>query len=321
MAAQAFIDRPYLKSPGFWATAARAYAFPASIVPVVLGAVYALYACGRFNWLLFLLALVAGMLYHTACNLINDYYDYKHGIDREGTYGGSGVLVKRQLTSREAMQVAVGCLIAGTLIGLYLIYALYAQYGIHAAAWMAGIGFIGMLAAVFYTATPGSAKYNALGEPLVFLMFGPGYVLGAYLLQTGQVSWNAVWMSIPVGFIVTAILQANDTRDLADDRESQMKIKTASIIFGATGARRFLSLLYFAPYIAVPLLVVLGIAPWPALIALATLPLALRLHKLFWTVRDEKSEKLLGSVENTAKLHMAFGMLLSLGVLIGYWIH
>jgi 1,4-dihydroxy-2-naphthoate polyprenyltransferase len=318
MAAHAFVDRPYLKSPGFWAMAARAYAFPASIVPVALGAVYAFYTSQRFHWGLFVLSLLAGMLYHTACNLINDFYDFKHGVDREGTYGGSGVLVSRQLSPREVMLTAAGCLAAGTLIGLYLIYALYALYGPHAAVWMAGIGCIGMLAAVYYTATPGSAKYHALGEPLVFLMFGPGYVLGAYLVQTGHVAWNPVWMSIPIGFIVTAILQANDTRDLADDRES--KIKTASILFGAKGARVFLSLLYFAPYIAVPLLVILGIAPWPALIALLTLPLALQLHKLFWAERAEKSEKLLGSVENTAKLHMAFGMLLSLGVLIGCWL-
>ena len=151
---------------------------------------------------------------------------------------------------------------------------------------------LGLLGAVFYTATPGSAKYNALGEPLVFLMFGPGYVLGAYLIQTGQLSWNAVWVSIPVGFIVTAILQANDTRDLADDRES--RIRTASIIFGATGARAFLSALYFAPYIAIVLLAALRIVPWTALVALITLPLALQLHKLFWSERAEKSEKLLG---------------------------
>ncbi len=250
MAAQAFIDRPHLKTPGFWAIAARAYSFPASIVPVVLGAAYAFYASQRFHWGLFLLSLVAGVLYHTACNLINDYYDFKHGVDREGTYGGSGVLVAHQLTPREVLLTAVGCLAAGTLIGMYLIYALYVLYGQHAAMSLAGIGGIGLLAAIFYTATPASAKYNALGEPLVFLMFGPGYVLGAYLLQTGQVTWNAVWMSIPIGFIVTAILQANDTRDLADDRES--RIKTASILFGARGARVFLSLLYFAPYIAVP---------------------------------------------------------------------
>lgn len=319
MAAQAFVERPHLKQPRFWAMAARAYAFPASIVPVVLGAAYAYYVTGKFHWGLFVLALLAGMLYHTACNLINDYYDYKHGVDREGTYGGSGVLVAHQLTPREVLLVAVGCLAAGTLIGLYLIYALYMHNGPTAALWMAGIGGIGLLASIFYTATPASAKYHALGEPLVFLMFGPGYVLGTYLLQTGEVTWNAVWMSVPIGFIVTAILQANDTRDLADDRDS--RIKTASIIFGARGARVFLSLLYFGPYIAVPVLVLLRIAPWPALIALITLPLALQLHKLFWTELGEKSEKLLGSVENTAKLHMVFGMLLSLGVLIGCWLH
>lgn len=318
MAAQAYAERPHLRSPGFWAMAVRAYAYPASIVPVVLGAVYALYAGGRFHSGMFFLALIAGMLYHTACNLINDYYDFKHGVDREGTFGGSGVLLKRQLTPREVILAAYACLALGTLLGLGGIYLLYVQHGPAAALWMAGIGVAGTFGAIFYTTTPGSAKYHALGEPLVFIMFGPGYVLGAYLLQTGQVSWNALWLSIPVGFIVTAILQANDTRDLADDRES--RIKTASIIFGPTGARVFLSLLYFGPYIAVPLLVLFRVAPWPALAALLTFPLAWKLHSLFWQVREERSAALVGTVENTAMLHMIFGMLLSLGVLAGHWL-
>ena len=98
MAAQGFTARPYMKSPGFWAMAFRAYAYPASIVPVVLGGIYAYFAAGHFHWLAFVLSLLAGMLYHTACNLINDYYDYKHGVDRPGTYGGSGVLVSGQLS-------------------------------------------------------------------------------------------------------------------------------------------------------------------------------------------------------------------------------
>ena len=81
----------------------------------------------------------------------------------------------------------------------------------------------------------------------------------------------------------------------------------------------FLSILLFAPFVVLLALALAGITPWFSLIALVTLPLALKLHQLFWTVRDEKSEKLKDTPPETAKLHMAFGVLMSLGILLGAW--
>jgi 1,4-dihydroxy-2-naphthoate octaprenyltransferase len=315
--------RPFLRAPAFWAMAVRAYAYPASIVPVALGAAYSAYAhradaAFRFSWGAFIVALIAGMLYHTACNLLNDYYDTKHGVDRPGTYGGSGVMLRGELSGREVLGVAYACLALGVLLGICLLLYMYTAYDLQAALTLLIIGVAGALGAVFYTTTPGSAKYSALGEPLVFLMMGPGMVLGSYIVLTGTVTWNAVWVSLPVACIVTAILHANDTRDIADDRASG--IRTAAILLGPTRARVLLSALYFAPYVILLILAATRIAPWMTLLALTSFPLMWPLHRLFWTVREEKSEKLKGSVENTAKLHLAFGLLMSLGVLLGIWL-
>jgi 1,4-dihydroxy-2-naphthoate polyprenyltransferase len=323
MSAPTHLSRPYLKSPGFWAIAFRAYAYPASIVPIITAGTYAWYAHRGeagfgFLWADFALALLAGLLFHSACNLINDYYDYKHGVDRPGTYGGSGVIVGGQLSMREAISVAYACLGAGLLIGLYFIYHLYQLYGQGPALAMLAVGVVGALGAVYYTATPGSAKYHALGEPMVFVWFGVGYMVGTYLILTGSVTWAAVLVSLPASFIVTAILQANDTRDIADDRESG--IKTASILLGALGARVFLAVLLFAPYPVLLALCALRIVPWTALLALLTLPLALKLNALFMRVRDEKNELLKDTPPEAAKLHLAFGALMSLGILLGGWL-
>ena len=105
-----------------WGQAVRAFSFPASIVPVVLGSVLAWYSTGKFNWILFILALVAGVLYHCGCNLINDYYDFKKGLDREGAFGGSGVLVDGSMKPEQTMAAARNFLILGSLIGFYFIY-------------------------------------------------------------------------------------------------------------------------------------------------------------------------------------------------------
>lgn len=296
-----------------WAVAVRAYSYPASIVPVLLGSVFAWYEGSAFNWLFFLLALIAGMLYHTGSNLVNDYFDYKYQVDRAGTYGGSGMLVSGSMTPRQFAISAVAALGTGTLIGLYFLVHFHAQYPF---GWpLLLIGGLGLLGAVFYTATPLGAKYHALGEPLVFLMMGTGMVLGAYFVQAGHLSWNAVWISLPVGFLVAAILQGNDVRDIADDRQS--KIVTASTLLGATGARVFFSALTFAPYAALPVLALAGVAAWPVLLPLITLPLALKLHNLFWRVRAEKDAALHNVPENAAKLHLAFGVLLAVGVISG----
>ena len=296
-----------------WSIAVRPFAYPASIVPVVLGSVYAWFAGSAFHWPHFILALIAGMLYHSGCNLVNDYYDYKSGVDREGTFGGSGMLVGGTMTPR---QIAIGAAVAlglGTLIGLYFLWHFSSQYPL---GWpLLAIGAAGLLGTIFYTATPANAKYNALGEPLVFTMMGVGMVLGAYFVQAGTLSWQAFFISLPIAFTVAAILQANDTRDIADDRQSG--ITTISTLAGATGARWFYTFLLVAPYLTIVVLVLTRVAPWPALVALITLPLAIKLLMLFWRVRDERHDALAMTDAMTAQLHMGLGLLLSIGVILG----
>jgi 1,4-dihydroxy-2-naphthoate octaprenyltransferase len=248
------------------------------------------------------------MLYHTGCNLLNDYYDHAYGVDREGGYGGSGLLQEGLMTPREFAAGAVACLAVGSLVGLYFIVL----YG-----WlMVIIGGAGLLGAVFYSATRCGAKYNALGEPLVFVMMGVGMVLGSYLVQTGSLTVRAFLVSLPISFLVAAILQANDTRDIADDRASG--IRTLSILLGPTGARAFYSALIFAPYVTLCGLVIGGVLPWMALIAVLSLPIAARLHRTVWTFRAEKDDRLAGTAARTAQLHLVFGLLMSLGIIAAY---
>jgi 1,4-dihydroxy-2-naphthoate octaprenyltransferase len=288
---------------------------------VLFGSVYAWYdsvhhgQAFSFHWLLFVQALLAAVAYHIGSNLVNDYFDYKHGIDREGTFGGSGMLTGQVMTPAQFLQGIWVSLGLGTVLGLLLVWQLYQTFGQQAALNLLVVGAAGLLGTIWYTAGKGSAKYNALGEPLVFIMFGFGYVMGAYLVQTGQLSLNAALASIPLGLLITAILQANDTRDIADD--SAGGIKTQSILLGPTGARAYYSILLFGAYLSLVALAVFKVVPYTALLALLTLPLALPLHKLFWTVRDIKSEQLLGSVEATAKLNVPFGLLYCLGVVAG----
>ncbi|MDQ3024310.1 MAG: hypothetical protein M3R04_08025, partial [bacterium] len=86
---------------------------------------------------------------------------------------------------------------------------------------------------------------------------------------------------------------------------------------GPVSARGLYYFELFAPYITLIALVALKVLPWACLLAVLTLPLALKLYQTFATVKDERSELLMPTVENTAKLHMAFGMLLTIGIIVG----
>jgi 1,4-dihydroxy-2-naphthoate octaprenyltransferase len=293
-----------------WIVAVRLYSITASVLPVVLGSAYAWYVTGQFHGGLFTLALLAGVFYHVACNLTNDYYDYKYGLDRPGTYGGSGVLVNGSMSPQTMLKGTIVLFVLGTLIGLYLV-------------WKCGLiilwlGIIGLLASIFYTASKLSAKMNAWGELLVFLMMGVAMTVGGYAVQTGTASWSVVWISLPLSFLVMAILTANNIRDLADDRASH--IRTIPILLGGQSSRAFFDVILFAAYPLSLILVLMKLAPWPVLLVFITFPMAIKLHRLFRSHRVDKHEELKDTPAETAKLHLAFNVLMSVGILAGRWI-
>ncbi len=150
----------------------RAYAYPASIVPILLGAsMPGMRPAGSSRGIL--LALAAGMLYHTGCNLLNDYYDYRYGVDRPGAFGGNGLLVPDDDPAADRPR-GVASLAVGSLIGFYLSAGTACPYSSSVSP---------VFSAPFYTATPYGLKYHALGEPLVFPAMGVGMVLGGFATQ------------------------------------------------------------------------------------------------------------------------------------------
>ena len=80
-----------------WIQSVRPFAFPASIIPVLVGTSISLYYPGNVDWFLFPIILICSMLLHGGTNMINDYYDFKKGVDKEHTYGSSRVIVEKLL--------------------------------------------------------------------------------------------------------------------------------------------------------------------------------------------------------------------------------
>jgi 1,4-dihydroxy-2-naphthoate polyprenyltransferase len=293
-----------------WVQAMRPFAFTTSVTPILLGAVLAWFlpGSGAKLWVLFPVILLAGVLYHTGTNLVSDYYDYVRNIDRRDTMGGSRVLVEGLLAPRSLMIAGIAAFAVGTLLGCVMLY--------YRGLPLLAFGVIGLIGGFFYCGWPIHYKYRALGEPMVFLLMGPLMVLGSYYVLTGDLSWTVVMISLPVGFLVAAVLQANDIRDVEDDMASG--ISTASVIAG----RRRAVLLYLAmvggAYVSVGIMIVLTILPVWTLIVLLSLPLAIKVIRVVRKSSEGSDSASLAAIDAmTAQVHLAFGVLLIIGICLG----
>lgn len=287
-----------------WYLATRPRVFTATYVPMGAAAAAAL-EDGVFQPWIFVLALIGTMLLQTAANLINEYYDYRRGAEDRKMAGQSMVIKKQILTPREVAAGAVISLVTGCLIGLYLL----TQSG--PLLWLIGIS--GALVAIIYTAGPFPLAYNGLGETAAGIFMGPMIIVGAYYVMARAVDWRLVWVSIPIGLMVAAILHANNLRDLEADRS--VNKRTLAVMLGREGARVEYRLLVYGAYVALLVLVLTDYLPAPALAAYLTLPQARALVRTFDTETDPL--KLHPAQGQTAQLHGRFGLLMVVGWLVG----
>ena len=185
-------------------------------------------------------------------------------------------------------------------------------------AWIVGpavllFGVAGMVIAYFYSAKPFKFATRGFGDILVYIAMGFLMVWGAYYVQIPHWSWLAFAASVPVGFLVTAILNMNNVRDYQDDLA--VRKLTLPVRFGQMFGRRYHAFLLFGSYIAVTIFTVVGLLPWFSLLVWITFPLA------FSNVRSVLSATERGAfvigIKRTSMLHLQFAVMLALGILIG----
>lgn len=126
------------------------------------------------------------------------------------------------------------------------------------------------------------------------------------ILVAGQMSTQTLPYSIPIGLLTEAILHANNTRDIKPDTKAN--IVTLAIMLGYEGSYVFYLLLLAGAYLSVA--VIAYYSRWACVLAFLTLPLAVQLSNGF------KKNKMDSIVEQTAKFHLPFGLLLFAGILL-----
>jgi 1,4-dihydroxy-2-naphthoate octaprenyltransferase len=288
--------------------AVRPWSFTMTAISVTVGSLLALPA---FNGGLYLLVLVGMIAVHAATNLINDYFDVRHGVDRPDAPTARyrpHPLLTGALHPRWALWGAFALYGVAALIGLYLTLT---------RGWpIAVIAVLGGLASFFYTAGPIQYKHRALGEFSVFWMWGPLMLLGAYYVQTG--GWDqtdaVIWASLPIGLWVALVLLANNMKDIDYDRTQG--VTTLGTLLGRRRALQLYTLLIVIVYLLSGLAVAIrALPPW-ALLVFLSLPMAWRLVRSLGSASEIPPD----ADPRTAQLATLFGFLLIVALLLHHFL-
>lgn len=302
-------DSMSLKRSSFsiWMQAIRPFAFPASLVPILTGFALAIGQGDSPLWGLAPLVLICGLLYHTATNLISDYFDWIKGVDKDYTFGSSRVIVEGWLSPQQILKG--GWIAFGVAVGLGFILIFYRGWPIFL------LGLVGLLGGYLYTGKPLGFKYIALGDIGVFLLMGPLMALGSYYSITGKLALLPVYASLPIGLLTVAILHANNTRDIRHD--TQAGVKTLASLIGHQASRFYYLGLVGAAFGLVITLVATRLLPLFSLIVLISLPMALKNISQMLKAQAERSEEIAMLDIRTAQHHLLFGILLILSIVAG----
>jgi 1,4-dihydroxy-2-naphthoate octaprenyltransferase len=209
-----------------WVAGARPRTLPAALAPVLVGTGAAA-ALDGFRPVPALLALVVALALQVAVNYANDYSDGRRGTDADRVgpmrLVGSGAAAPRQV-------LVAACLSFGV--------AGVAGLGLAALSswWLVAVGAVCMVAAWTYTGGPIPYGYRALGEVFVFVFFGPVAVVGTTYVQTLTLPGLAFAVSVPVGFLIVAILVVNNLRDI--DGDALVGRRTLAVLLGDRVRRR-----------------------------------------------------------------------------------
>lgn len=268
-----------------WLVITRAAVFSMTVTSGLIGGLLAIGAqqlTGQVtvNWALLGLAIVGLVVAHAANNMINDYFDLEGGVDTDDYVRAlyaphpilSGWVTKRQLAA---------AILLTNAIDLAIMLFLVSQRGPLVAAFALG----GLFVSVFYVAPPIRLKHIGLGEPGVFVVWGPLMVVGTFFIATGEIPGWAWVGSLPYAILVTTVLFGKHIDKIEAD--TKKGVRTMPVLLGEARARRVAQVLMVAFYPIVVLAVVAGwIGPWVLLVLLG-IPRLLAVLKTFNAPRPD----------------------------------
>jgi 1,4-dihydroxy-2-naphthoate polyprenyltransferase len=276
---------------------------PAIFVPVGLAIAW---SQGHFNPLYAVLTLVGVVSLHASVNVLNDYFDFRSGIDLATTptpfSGGSTILPRKLMSPGEVLALGLVLLGTGLAIGSYFIYLFGFDPLLIAIVAIAGVSIV--------TYTSMTAKMG-IGELVTGLNFGPLLVLGTYYVQTRTIAIEPIIVGLPLGIFTAGILYVNEFPDTDADKSKGRNQLVAR--WGKSKAASRFRAIMVAAYLLPTIGVLAGAVSPAALLVLLTIPKALSTSRLLSQNYDKVMELIPGMAS------MAMTTLFSgLALLAGY---
>ena len=290
-----------------WLRAIRVKFLLASVIAVSLGLSLAWHSGHPIDILHAILTFAGVISLHASVDLLNDYWDFKRGIDtktkRTKMSGGTGVLPEGLLTPKSVYIVGIAFLILGAIIGIYFVIIFGITIGLI-------LGFA-ILSVIFY-----STKIVNWGLAEVFVTIkGTLIIIGTYYIQFQSIDDFTILAGIVVGVLSSLVLFVTSIPDHDVDKEKGRR--TLIIIFGKANAVKTFLIFPILAYGIIIYGVVSGLFPIYSLIVLLAKPFLIMaiLH-----LKDlEKSENiLLSSMTNTLYFSRIAGALFVISFLIGF---
>jgi 1,4-dihydroxy-2-naphthoate octaprenyltransferase len=255
-----------------------------------------------------LLVLLAALLAHLSVNLLNEYHDFRSGLDnltqRTPFSGGSGSLPLHPEAANAVRASGSIALIGAIAIGLYFVVV---------KGWaLLPLGFLGAILVAAYT--PVITRHPLLCLLAPGLGFGPIMVGGSAFVLAGSYSWTTAVASLPPLFLVSELLLINQFPDI--DADAQVGRRHFPIVIGRSRSARLFAAFLGAAYLAIVGGVLAGVLPRMALLALTTLPIGLLLMIRVPQFAQDTPRLVPYLGANVALIHATL-LLLAIGILIG----
>lgn len=288
-----------------WFAVTRYWSFSVSTMPVLASFAYVfskgLLPGGVMPWLLFILCLLGVVLLHSAGNVLSDWFDYRSGVDNENAFAVPN-LVFHKFEPVEYLTFSIVLFIAGATVG--------AVIAILSGPVLWIIGGVGVVLTALYS----FFKFHALGDADIFIIFGVLTVLGTAYAVTGEMHWDALVLSVPIGIITVSVLHANNTYDTESDRAAG--IKTFAMLIGGKASSVLYAVYMVIPFVCVAAAVVAGLLhPMALLCFVAAIPAWKNLKKAC-TYDKVGIEAMSGLDQASAKMQLVFSVLLSAGLFL-----
>jgi 1,4-dihydroxy-2-naphthoate octaprenyltransferase len=224
-----------------WLLITRACVFSMTATSALIGGLLAAATVDDPNWTAFFLATLGLILAHAANNMINDWFDTTGGVDTaqytRALYAPHPLL--SGLISKAGLLASIAVV---NLLDLWILVELTEMVGWGAVAF----ALAGLFISVFYVAPPVKLKHHGLGEPGVFVVWGPLMIGGVYYVTAGTIPFWVIVASFPYAISVTTVLIGKHVDKYEQD--ASRGIRTLPVILGRETSLRLNQALMIAFY-------------------------------------------------------------------------